>query len=331
MNKTKLIIKIICFIIIIVFGFLMIISLFYRYTPPPSIISNSRLTKLSYVFEYIIKNNKKNIIKNLLSIKKSDSFYINKKILSIFREVPETELLSELFKHHKVEEMTEGNDFLCDAWGNPLCFMLPDSAELYKLHPALRRWELPDLLEWNNEVREEDKLYPTIKEGWQIIFFWSAGENKINEFGYGDDVIAGHKKGGGSKELRLLRKTYFNALYSLKNDIDDSDRNKLTDVESLRFILREKGILRELQAYGKYGENTVLLNPNIKQWFSALEQNEDTKEQVKSYSDFAIILESKGYFFGVRFDGSGGAEGDMPDVPLWARKWEIESGLKNDE
>ncbi len=54
---------------------------------------------------------------------------------------------------------------LRDAWGTPLAFALTNDLASTRLNPEIRTRRLP------------------------LLYFWSAGANKSNEFGFGDDLF----------------------------------------------------------------------------------------------------------------------------------------------
>ncbi|MDD3915133.1 MAG: hypothetical protein PHF76_10860 [Bacteroidales bacterium] len=266
--------------------------------PTPYLVTSSRYYFISKGLKLLSEKDENNwnelesVSKEILAIGNEDSLEINKRVLSAFRAIP----LPELLKYLRVEEMTKGSNLLCDGWGTPFCFMQINNAEYYKLHPTLR---------W----------------GANHITFWSAGKNKTNEFGYGDDFLRCTWYTEREKERRLLlRKTYLDALYAIEYNNNNSEIEEIQSVEDLRVLLRNTSRFKELEAYGA---SNVFFNPDFDLWDYALSHDVDIKglkDPEKGYSEFAIILETEGQYFGVRFNHR--AENGMTDVPMWARKWD---------
>ena len=128
------------------------------------------LQKMSANKNYSVSmyNHYKNLFdqkKKLEEIGDRDSLEINKCLTSIFKTLEN----SDYFARNKinVNDLTKGGELFYDAYGSPLYFMNTNSLLFKKINHER-------IMEWGTH-------YPFV--------VWSAGKNKINEFGYGDDIM----------------------------------------------------------------------------------------------------------------------------------------------
>lgn len=294
--KMKKWIRIFCIAICTVFLFYLVVfrPLYHTPSPPPLAKTYQTLKGIENFVRHFDSVGNTNI-KRILAGAEMESIEINRQIAA--------ELIQD--ETQKNPEEIKGLDvskgLFYDGWKMPILFMQTNNAAYYKLHPSLRH-------------------------GNPSVIAWSSGKNKINEFGYDDDSFPGEHlpiKQGGHKLRILLRKTYLDTLYVL---IDYPDRSNIQDVNDLKTLLKNKGKLQELEADG---EGVVYFNPNLDLWLSAMNDDENQQELKNTVSDYAIILEIENQYLGVRFNNK--SKSRIKDVPKWAKKWEIENGLKNDE
>lgn len=155
-------------IVFILIVFCSIGDIFYRNFPTNSRITDSYCDSVVRGLKVIIEFEDKNLFdqkKKLEEIGDKDSLEINKSLTSIFKTLEK----SDYFVRNKINinDLTKGGELFYDAYGSPLYFMNTNSLLFKKInHERIMKW---------------GSHYPFV--------VWSAGKNKINEFGYGDDIM----------------------------------------------------------------------------------------------------------------------------------------------
>lgn len=289
-------IRLFCIAICTVLLFYVVILRPLSYIPPPSPLGKTYHTLKvieNYVRHFDSVGNTN--IKRILAGAEMESIEINRQIAA---ELIQGETQKNL---EEIKGLDVSKGLFYDGWKMPILFMQTNNADYSKLHPSL-------------------------KHGNPSVIAWSSGENKMNEFGYGDDSFPGEHlpiKQGEHKLRILLRKTYLDTLYVLT---DYPDRSHIRDGNDLKTLLKNKVKLQELEADG---EGVVYFNPNLDLWLSASNDDENQKELKNTVSDYAIILEIENQYLGVRFNNK--SERGIKDVPKWAKKWEIENDSKVNE
>ena len=155
-------------IVFILIAFCSIGDIFYRNFPTNSRITNSYCDSVVRGLKVIIEFENKNLFdqkKKLEEIGDRDSLEINKCLTSIFKTLENSDYFAR--NQINVNDLTKGGELFYDAYGSPLYFMNTNSLLFKKINHER-------IMEWGTH-------YPFV--------VWSAGKNKTNEFGYGDDIM----------------------------------------------------------------------------------------------------------------------------------------------
>ena len=241
------------------------------------------------------------IFRDLLTVSEGDDYIkINRQVYGIWKE-----WLSQ----------TEKGDLLLDGWGSPFYFMLTNQPEYIKLHPAIR---FPSAsLSYQSRMEISGKRYPV------CIGVWSIGENKINEFGYGDDVCWDWRYIWPvyEEEERLMRCIYQQGMELLSVQGEEEEDNHLEDMESLRGYLEEKcAAWSELEQ--RLGLK-ILLNPDMGLWKEAAKKElKDLKKSLEP-AIFCYSDERKDFYCLIRFDESKGVGAfcwEYKMLPEWIKE-----------
>lgn len=169
-TKTNIIILIISSIIVFYVVFIIYATFFYHVSPSNSSITSFYCSSVLRGIKTIIKfGNEEELFnqkKMLEEIYDFDSIEINKRLTYIFKTLENDDLF--ISYRINVNNLTNGKDLFYDTYGSPLYFMHTNNLSFKKINT-------------NKFIMINSFRCPFV--------VWSAGKNKINEFGYGDDIM----------------------------------------------------------------------------------------------------------------------------------------------
>lgn len=169
-TKTNIIILTISSIIVFYVVFIIYATFFYHISPSNSSITSFYCSSVLRGIKTIIKfGNEEELFnqkKMLEEIYNFDSIEINKRLTYIFKTLENDDLF--ISYRINVNNLTNGKDLFYDTYGSPLYFMHTNNLSFKKINT-------------NKFIMINSFRCPFV--------VWSAGKNKINEFGYGDDIM----------------------------------------------------------------------------------------------------------------------------------------------
>lgn len=172
-TKTKIIILtifsiVVFYVVLIIYG-----TFFYHVSPSNSSITSfycsSVLRGIKTIF-YLGNEELFNQKKMLEEIGDLDSIEINKRLTYIFKTLENDDLF--ISYRINVNKLTDGKELFYDTYGSPLYFMHTNNLSFKKINT-------------NKFIMINSFRCPFV--------VWSAGKNKTNEFGYGDDIMPGQQ------------------------------------------------------------------------------------------------------------------------------------------
>ena len=121
-------------------------------------------------------------IEKILTNSTISSLEYNRQLAEIFNKSSYSYLKKDLEENHFIAP----DGLFYDAFGVPVWFMQTNNADFQKLHPDLK----------------------LIKEDFPVIV-WSSGQNKSNEFGYGDDIYIEKYARQQAEKIEKYEKKHF--------------------------------------------------------------------------------------------------------------------------